>query len=93
MITYENEGNTKYHTITEAFIAAENLPTESIDPDLNTVTVGVAWKTVGDLIIGGAAHVNEDGSDEYWVPLGGWPDRPYLTATPEGLINEMIEEE
>lgn len=93
MVTYENEGNTKYHTITEVFIATDNLPTESIDPDLNTVMVGVAWKTIGDLIIGGAAHVNEDGSDEYWVPIGGWPNQPYLTATPEGLINEMIEEE
>lgn len=80
---------TKYHTVTEVFISNEDLPEDCVW--LNTVSVGVAWKTVSDLIIGGQYHFNADGSDEYWAVRGEDADGAYnvpncaMVATPKGL--------
>lgn len=72
MITEElANGPTAYHTITEAFIPVDYLN----DGDIiyNTIDVGVAWKTISDLILGGAGTFT-NGADEYWVPKGTWPN-------------------
>ncbi len=76
------EQPTKYHTITEVFLAYDKVPTAL---DENTVQVGVAWKTVDELIIGGSAHKNPDGSDDWWVPQNTWPTNYDLLITPKGL--------
>ena len=91
MKTTEIGDTAQYHTVTEVFISNENLPEDVIY--LNTISVGVAWKTVSDLIIGGQAAVNADGSDEYWVVKGDdlaanssyWPTKSPMVATPKGL--------
>lgn len=89
MVTTEINDATKYHTITEVFISNDDLPEEVVY--LNTVSVGVAWKTETDMIIGGQYHINEDGSDEYWVVRGEDADGQYnanncpMVATPKGL--------
>ncbi len=74
---------TKYHTITEVFISTDDLPTHAFYK--NAVNIGVAWKTADELIIGGAAHKNPDGSDDWWVPVNTWPTNCNLLVTPIGL--------
>ncbi|MBQ8381756.1 MAG: hypothetical protein IJX47_00965 [Clostridia bacterium] len=84
MVTEElTDGPTVYHTITEMFIPTDYLS----DSDImyNTMDVGVAWKTIGDVIIGGAAHVGPDGEDEYWVPKGTWPNGTKPIVAPSGI--------
>lgn len=88
MVTEElTDGPTKYHTVTEAFVSFILIPESAIW--LNTVDIGVAWKTATDLIIGGACTASStdspNDSDEYWVPVGTWPANTQLTATPKGL--------
>ncbi|MGM9647909.1 MAG: hypothetical protein ACI3YH_07255 [Eubacteriales bacterium] len=84
MVTEElTDGPTLYHSITEMFIPIDYL--SDSDVMYNTVDVGVAWKTIGDLIIGGAAHVGPDGEDEYWVPLGTWPNGTKPIVAPSGI--------
>ncbi|MGM9680795.1 MAG: hypothetical protein ACI3XR_04760 [Eubacteriales bacterium] len=88
MLTEElTDGPTKYHTVTEAFVSFILIPESAIW--LNTVDIGVAWKTATDLIIGGACNDattdNPNDSDEYWVPVDTWPANTQLTATPKGL--------
>lgn len=85
MVTEElTNADTKYRTVTEVFLT--DLIIDDVAKFRNTIDIGIAWKTVGDLLIGGAAHVNEDGSDEYWVPVDTWPNNPHdLCATPKGL--------
>lgn len=71
MKTEQLDGTTKYHTVTEVFIAMEDLSESDIL--YNTIDIGVAWKTVGDMIIGSAAaNQGEGGEDEYWIPT--WPN-------------------
>lgn len=89
MLTEElTDGPTNYHTVTEAFVSFILIPESAIW--LNTVDIGVAWKTATDLIIGGACTAattdNPNDSDEYWVPVGTWPANTQLTATPKGLF-------
>ncbi|MBQ8287291.1 MAG: hypothetical protein IJX76_00785 [Clostridia bacterium] len=84
MVTEElTDGPTVYHSITEMFIPTDYLS----DGDImyNTMDVGVAWKTLGDLIIGGAANVGPNGEDEYWVPKGTWPNRTKPIVAPSGI--------
>lgn len=84
MITEElTDGPTAYHTITEMFIPTDYL--NESDIMYNTMDVGVAWKTIGDLIIGGAGTASVDSSDEYWVPKGTWPDRTKPIVSPSGI--------
>ncbi len=91
MVTSEINGDTKYHTITEVFISNEDLPEDVLFE--NTISIGMAWKTVSDLIIGGQYHVNADGSDEYWAVKGDddthngqhAAPRCAMVATPKGL--------
>lgn len=72
MVTEEINGITKFHTITEVFVPMEELAESDIY--YNTIDVGVAWKTIGDVIIGGAGTYGPYGEDEYWVPKGTWPN-------------------
>lgn len=84
MVTEElTDGPTAYHTITEMFIPTDYLN----DGDImyNTMDVGVAWKTIGDLIIGGAGTASVDSSDEYWVPKGTWPNGTKPIVSPSGI--------
>lgn len=92
MVTTEiNEDPAKYHTITEVFISNDDLPEDVFFE--NTISIGMAWKTVSDLIIGGQYHVNADGSDEYWAVKGDddthngehAAPRCAMVATPKGL--------
>lgn len=90
MVTEElTNGPTKYHTVTEAFVSFVLIPETAIW--LNTVDIGVAWKTETDLIIGGkgtaATTDNPNDSDEYWVPTDDWPWDIPLAATPKGLYD------
>jgi hypothetical protein len=72
MVTTElTDGPTNYHTITEAFIPMDYLSESDIM--YNTIDVGIAWKTLGDLIIGGHGVAGPNGEDEYWVPKGAFP--------------------
>lgn len=88
MLTKENEGGTAYHTIVEAFINFESMPADIFDYDWNCMYCGMGWKTPGDLIIGGYCHINEDGSDEYWVY--SWPSDAQLLINGKGLIDENM---
>lgn len=88
MVTKESEGGTAYHSIVEAFISFESLPADLFDYDWNCLYCGMGWKTVGDLIIGGYCHINEDGSDEYWVY--SWPSDAQLIVNGKGLIDENM---
>ena len=77
------DGPTTYHTITEAFIPMAAIETEIM---YNTVDVGIAWKTLGDLIIGGHGVAGPNGEDEYWVPKGNFPwDSPKPIVAPSGI--------
>ncbi len=83
MKTVKIDQGTVYRTITEVFIATEDL--NEADIIYNTIDVGVAWKTIGDKIIGGAATAGPNGEDEYWVPV--WPqnsDKPVVA--PSGIF-------
>lgn len=86
MVTKENEGGTAYHTIVEVFIATESLPEFAYDTDYYYANVGLGWKTVGDLLIGGSCDANPDGSDEYWTYH--WPRTCDLTIFGRGLVDE-----
>lgn len=86
MVTKENEGGTAYHTIVEVFIATESLPEYVYDTDYYYAQVGLGWKTVGDLLIGGHQNANPDGSDEYWTYQ--WPRDCNLTIFGRGLVDE-----
>ncbi|MBQ7354475.1 MAG: hypothetical protein IJW62_03035 [Clostridia bacterium] len=84
MITEElADGPTAYHTITEMFIPTDYL--NESDIMYNTMDVGVAWKSIGDLIIGGAGTYSVDASDEYWVPKGTWPNGTKPIVSPSGI--------
>lgn len=77
------DGPTDFHTITEVFIPIANFESEVM---YNTVDVGVAWKTVGDLIIGGHGTATAGCADEYWVPKGNFPwDSPKPIVAPSGI--------
>jgi len=76
--TTEETGNF-HHTIIEAFIPTDNLPEAQRGKDY--VTLGCAWKTVGDTIKGGAGNEY----DEYWVLVKTWPDQCQLVATNSGI--------
>ena len=84
MVTEELTGaSTAYHTITEMFIPVDYL--NEGDIMYNTMDVGVAWKTIGDLIVGGAGTFTA-GADEYWVPKGTWPNNASKAiVAPTGL--------
>ncbi|MBO5778494.1 MAG: hypothetical protein J6R82_02890 [Clostridia bacterium] len=78
------DGPSAYHTVTEVLIPFDYL----VESDIlyNTIDVGVAWKTVGDLIIGGHGTAGAHGSDEYWVPKGNFPwDSPKPIVAPSGI--------
>ena len=84
MVTEEINGTTKYHTITEVFVPLEEISEGDIY--YNTVDVGVAWKTIGDVIIGGAGTFGQYGEDEYWVPAGTWPNnQSKAIVAPSGI--------
>ena len=90
MVTEELTGGpTAYHTITEMFIPVDYLSESDIM--YNTMDVGVAWKTLGDLIVGGAGTYTE-GADEYWVPKGTWPNgvKPIVAPTGIWLPDEFV---
>lgn len=73
MVTEQlTDGPTVYRSVTEAFIPTDYL--NEGDILYNTMDIGIAWKTLGDLIIGGAATIGPNGEDEYWVPKGTWPN-------------------
>ncbi len=91
MVTEElADGPTSYHTITEMFIPMDYL--NESDILYNSIEVGVAWKTIGDLIIGGGATVGPDGEDEYWVPKDTWPNgiKPIVAPTGIWLPNDYV---
>ena len=89
MITEEINGTTKYHSITEVFVPMEEL--NEGDIYYNTIDVGIAWKTIGDVIIGGAGTFGQYSEDEYWVPAGTWPNnasKPIVAPSGLYLIDE-----
>ena len=93
MKTEEINRATKYHTITEVFVPMEALREDDIY--FNSIDVGVAWKTTGDFIIGGAGKYGKYGEDEYWVPAGTWPSnglKPIVTASGIYSPDEYIPE-
>ncbi len=84
MVTEElADGPTNYRTITEVFVPLDYLNESDIFN--NSMDVGVAWKTIGDVIIGGAGTVGPDKEDEYWVPKGTWPNGVKPIIDPKGI--------
>lgn len=78
------DGDTKYHTVTEMYISVDYLNESDILH--NSIDVGVAWKTIGDKIIGGAGTgQGANGEDEYWVPVGTWPNGIKPIVAPSGI--------
>ena len=71
-------GQAKYKTVVEVFVPINQLPAaQNAAP-----RVGVAWKTPGDLLLGGEAGSAENEASEYWVPRGCYSnnlDKPYVT--------------
>ena len=87
MITEElTADKTKYHTVCELFISNDNIVADLYE---NTIAMGIAWKTVGDiLIVGGLSGTGTTGGDEYWTPKEcSWPRDCNLIATPLGLYS------
>lgn len=85
MKTEKIDQGTVYHTVTEVFIKIDNIAESDIY--YNTIDIGVAWKTIGDVIIGGAGTVGKNNEDEYWVPKGSWPDGDSKTIiAPSGIF-------
>ena len=81
MVTTElnEEGPANYKTIVEVFVPINQLPAAQNA----TLRVGVAWKTPGDLLLGGEAGSAENEASEYWVPKGCYSsntDKPYVTG-------------
>ncbi len=69
------DGPVKYHTVTEVFIAAEDLPAYYVFP--NTASVSLAWRTPGDKVTGTDAwEIKGDNVDPALCPM---------VATPTGL--------
>ena len=76
-----------YHTIVEVFISNANLPEIAT---INGVTVGMAWATPGDNLIGGSGDAG--GYYYYWAPKGAWTPNCQLTANSNGLfLSEDVE--
>lgn len=85
------DGPTQYHTITEMFIPTDYL--NEADIMYNTMDVGVAWKTLGDLIIGGHGTAGPNNEDEYWVPKGAFPweaSKPIVAPSGIWLPDEFV---
>gem|GEM_PF-2145974 len=86
MVTEElTDGATNYHSKVEAFISNDNITAEAY---LNTIEIGMGWKTAGDLIIGGGCNATDAsvGADEYWIPVDAWPASCRLIVAPSGLF-------
>ncbi len=91
MVTEQlTDGPTVYHSITEVFVPVDYL--NEGDIMYNTMDVGVAWKTLNDLIIGGAGTYGPNGEDEYWVPKDTWPNgtKPIVAPTGIWLPDEFV---
>ncbi len=89
MKTEKIDQATVYHTVTEVFVATENLSEGDIL--YNTIDVGVAWKTEHEDVYGGAGTVR-NGMDDWWVPKDSWPDggnRPIVAPSGIFLSNEF----
>ena len=80
MITEETgeETQANYRTIVEVFVPINQLPAVQNA----SLRVGIAWKTPGDMLLGGEAGSAENEPSEYWVPKGCYSnnlDKPYVT--------------
>ncbi len=77
---------TVYHTIVEVFLPMSEI--SEADIYYNTLDVGVAWKTQGEDIVGGAGTVR-DGADDWWVPKGTWPNNDSkAVVAPSGIYTQ-----
>ena len=86
MITTELTGEaTKYHSVVEAFISNDNIADGA--NWRNSINIGLAWKTEGDILIGGGlSGTGNTGGDEYWTPHEcTWPRSCEMVVTPSGL--------
>ena len=92
MVTEElANGPSAYRTVTEVFIPMDYL--NESDIIYNSIDVAVAWKTIGDVIIGGHGTAGAEKEDEYWVPkdAGGFPwesTKPIVSPTGIWLPND-----
>ncbi len=82
MVTEEAGAETQanYRTIVEVFVPINQLPAAQNA----ALRVGVAWKTPGDMLLGGEAGSAENAPSEYWVPKGCYSnnyDKPYVTES------------
>lgn len=77
---------TAYHTISEVFITAENLPENSVVN--GAIRVGVAWKTVGDR----CNNCGNSETDDWWTPMGvktnDHPDANQAVVTANGIYTK-----
>ena len=84
IVTEKIDLGTVYHSVAEVFISNDNLPEGALDDD-HVIFLGVAWKTLEDLIAGGHCTAVDGQWDEYWVPKDAWPPECKLLAAPSGL--------
>lgn len=83
MKTTKIDQGTTYHTVVEVFLPMSEI--NESDIYYNTLDVGVAWKTEGEDIVGGAGTVR-DGADDWWVPKGSWPNNnSKAVVAPDGI--------
>ena len=85
IVTEKIDLGTVYHSIAEVFISNDNLPEGVLDDGDHVIFMGIAWKTLEDLIAGGHCTAVDGQWDEYWVPKDAWPADCKLLAAPSGL--------
>ncbi|MGM9637153.1 MAG: hypothetical protein ACI3YK_04105 [Eubacteriales bacterium] len=87
MNVQEINGETVYHTITEVLVPRYKF----LLRDDGTIQLGIAWKTVGDDI----NAKKEDGSimytDNWWRPVGCYPNPGVLSVSKAGLYRDQTE--
>ncbi|MGM9680192.1 MAG: hypothetical protein ACI3XR_01660 [Eubacteriales bacterium] len=82
MNVQEINGDTKYHTVTEVLVPGYYFSTRSD----GTIQLGVAWKTPGDDITTSAY-----GPDNWWRPVGCFPNPGVLSVSTAGLYRDQTE--